>query len=130
MRGIPPTVINGLGTPLSALPRREPYPAARITVWVTDQRIMPSILLQSPYAHSGPRQFPRLRCDGQLPFVRVTFAGLVPTSDPVRGSAAPGADTTASSDRFELDTLDILKRLSRRPIDPGPASELLADLGF
>jgi acyl carrier protein len=35
-----------------------------------------------------------------------------------------------SPDRFELETIDILKRLSRRPIDPGLDSELMADLGF
>jgi acyl carrier protein len=34
------------------------------------------------------------------------------------------------SDRFEHDTIDILKRISRRPIDPTIDSELLADLGF
>ena len=34
------------------------------------------------------------------------------------------------SDRFERDTIDILKRLSRRPIEPTSQSELLADLGF
>lgn len=34
------------------------------------------------------------------------------------------------SDRFERETIEILKRLSRRPIDPSPESELLADLGF
>ena len=61
--------------------------------------------------------------------VRVTFSGLAYTSDPVRG-AAPGAEAGSSIDRFEHDTLEILKRLSRRPIDPGPKSELLADLGF
>ncbi len=33
-------------------------------------------------------------------------------------------------DRFETDTIEILKRISRRPIDPTPTSELLADLGF
>ena len=40
------------------------------------------------------------------------------------------ADAAASSDRIEQDTIDILKRISRRPIEPTPASELLADLGF
>jgi acyl carrier protein len=50
--------------------------------------------------------------------VHATFRGLVPTSD-----ARP-------SDSFEQDTVDILKRISRRPIEPTPASELLADLGF
>ncbi len=34
------------------------------------------------------------------------------------------------TDRFERDTIDILKRLSRKPIEPAPDSELLADLGF
>lgn len=62
--------------------------------------------------------------------VRVTFSGLAYTSDPVRGGSAPGAEAGSSADRFERDTLDILKRLSRHPIDPGPTSELLADLGF
>ena len=46
-----------------------------------------------------------------------------------RGNRA-GHRGRASSDRFERDTIEILKRLSRRPIDPRPDSELLADLGF
>lgn len=33
-------------------------------------------------------------------------------------------------DRIEHDIVEILKRVSRRPIEPTPASELLADLGF
>jgi len=36
----------------------------------------------------------------------------------------------SSSDQFERETIDILKRLSRRPIEPAPDSELMADLGF
>jgi acyl carrier protein len=36
----------------------------------------------------------------------------------------------SSTDRFERETIDILKRLSRKPIDPTPHSELMADLGF
>lgn len=36
----------------------------------------------------------------------------------------------SASDRFEQDTIEILKRISRRPIEPAPTSELLADLGF
>jgi acyl carrier protein len=52
-------------------------------------------------------------------------------SDPARAGAAPGADAAISSaDRFERDTIDILKRLSRRPIEPALESQLLADLGF
>ena len=49
--------------------------------------------------------------------VRVRLPGLGQISDP-----AP--------DRFARDTIDIIKRLSRRPIDPSLESELLADLGF
>lgn len=36
----------------------------------------------------------------------------------------------APADRFERDTLDILTRLSRRPLAPTPDQELMADLGF
>jgi acyl carrier protein len=35
-----------------------------------------------------------------------------------------------SNDRFERETIEIIKRLSRRPIEPKPESELMADLGF
>ena len=35
-----------------------------------------------------------------------------------------------SADRYERDTIAILKRLCRRPVEPTPESELLADLGF
>ena len=35
-----------------------------------------------------------------------------------------------SNDRFERETIEIIKRLSRRPIEPQPESELMADLGF
>jgi acyl carrier protein len=48
----------------------------------------------------------------------------------VRGPAPPGAETEPILDRFEHETIEILKRLSRRPIDPAPESELMADLGF
>jgi acyl carrier protein len=36
----------------------------------------------------------------------------------------------APPDRFAHDTVEILKRISRRPIEPAMNSELLADLGF
>lgn len=39
-------------------------------------------------------------------------------------------DTPFGHDRFERDTIDILRRLGRKPIEPMPDSELLADLGF
>jgi acyl carrier protein len=42
----------------------------------------------------------------------------------------PGLAQPAPSDRFERDIIDILNRLSRRPIQPTPESELMADLGF
>jgi acyl carrier protein len=49
----------------------------------------------------------------------------------VRGVAAPdGVMTNSSSDRFERETIEILKSLSRRPVEPAPESELMADLGF
>ena len=35
-----------------------------------------------------------------------------------------------TADRFEHDTIAILKRLSRRPIEPSSDSELMTDLGF
>lgn len=35
-----------------------------------------------------------------------------------------------TADRFEHDTIDILVRLSRRPIEPTPDKELMRDLGF
>jgi acyl carrier protein len=63
------------------------------------------------------------------PEVRATFPSLI-QNDSARGGAAPGAQTTSPSDRFERDTLDIIRRLARQPIDPRPQSELLADLGF
>ncbi len=49
--------------------------------------------------------------------------------------ALPAAGTTpdmanSTADRFERDTIDILTRLSRRPIEPTPEKELMADLGF
>ena len=36
----------------------------------------------------------------------------------------------STADRYERDTIDILKRLSRRPIEPASDKELMADLGF
>jgi acyl carrier protein len=62
--------------------------------------------------------------------LRVTFHGLVQISDPAHGAAGPDLDVAPSSDRFERDTIEILKRLSRRPVNPASESELMADLGF
>ena len=36
----------------------------------------------------------------------------------------------STDDRYERDTIEILKRLSRRPIEPTADNELMADLGF
>jgi acyl carrier protein len=65
--------------------------------------------------------------------VRVTFHGLTYTEDPMRGGSASGAAVPSNTDdanRFERDTLEIVKRLSRRPTEAQPESELMADLGF
>lgn len=52
-------------------------------------------------------------------------------NEPAPSAAGPTADmANAAADRFERDTIDILKRLSRRPIEPTPDQELMADLGF
>jgi acyl carrier protein len=40
------------------------------------------------------------------------------------------SDASPSADRFEDDIVQILKRISRRPIEPRLDHELLADLGF
>jgi acyl carrier protein len=53
--------------------------------------------------------------------------------DPARGERAPqgdGAASQSSGGQIERDTIEILKRLSRRPIEPTLQSELMADLGF
>src|SRR4051794_8536902 len=65
--------------------------------------------------------------------VHVTFHGLAYTEDPVRGGSASGAavpSNAVDAARFERETLEIVKRVSRRPIEPKPESELMADLGF
>src|SRR5207245_666872 len=67
---------------------------------------------------------------GTPPAVHATFPGLAPTFEPGQTGPAPNAATSASADRFERDTIEILKRISRRPIEPTLESELLADLGF
>jgi len=52
----------------------------------------------------------------------------------VRWGTVPGAAVPSSSgiaaERFERETIEIVRRLSRKPIDPTPESELMADLGF
>jgi acyl carrier protein len=45
------------------------------------------------------------------------------------GHTAPHPDASPP-DRLVQDIIEIVKRLSRRPVEPGPRSELLADLGF
>lgn len=100
-------------------------PAARITVWVTGGTEW-NLNTKNSQGHTRARS----PACGAARRVHVTFRGLANTFDPPRGGTAPGTETAHPHDRFERDTLDILKRLSRRPIDPGPQSELLADLGF
>src|SRR6266851_3756027 len=114
---MPPTVMSGFGTPVAALPSLEPLPAARMTVCETDsEEGIRCILPYGPYGASRR--------------VHVTFPGLAHISDPARLGAAPGGSAAPSPDRFERDTIEILKRLSRRTVDPSPESELMADLGF
>lgn len=74
---------------------------------------------------------------GQTHHVHVTFHGLAYIEDPVRGGSASGeavpstsSPSSQSSESIESETLAIVKRLSRRPIEPKPESELMADLGF
>lgn len=50
------------------------------------------------------------------------------TLQEVTDAADPPSPSTP--DRIERDTIDILKRLSRKPVEPTPTTELLADLGF
>jgi acyl carrier protein len=57
------------------------------------------------------------------------LASLANTSNQARDESARGR-SHQPFERFEAETIEILKRLSRRPIDPTPESELLADLGF
>ena len=61
--------------------------------------------------------------------VHVTFPSLAHTSEPRRPDTA-GDTSSHPPDRFERETIEILKRISRRPIEPSPDKELLADLGF
>ena len=46
--------------------------------------------------------------------------------DDARGTTA----AASSPDRFEREIIAILKRLSRRTVEPVSSSELMADLGF
>jgi len=43
---------------------------------------------------------------------------------------ASGAPPRVPDEEIDAATLDILKRLSRKPIDPTPERELMADLGY
>lgn len=50
------------------------------------------------------------------------------TLQDVTGHADPRA--LATPDAIERDVRDILRRLSRKPVEPAPDRELMADLGF
>ncbi len=53
------------------------------------------------------------------------------TPDPARGGTAPGAHSSAApADRFERETIEIVKRLSRGSVEISTRIELMADLGF
>jgi len=55
---------------------------------------------------------------------------LAETFQPERNGAARKPERSPSAETIEGDIIEILKRVSRRPIEPTGASELLADLGF
>ena len=75
-----------------------------------------------------PGRAPNRRC-GLC--IRATFDPLSDTSrhGPI-GADSTSDLTGASSEGFERETIAILQRLSRIPIEPTPDSELMADLGF
>ena len=58
------------------------------------------------------------------------ISGLTEIFQPERSGDAHDAGRSPSAETIERDIIEILKRVSRRPIDPTGASELLADLGF
>jgi acyl carrier protein len=58
------------------------------------------------------------------------ISNLTEISQPERSGAAQKPDRSPSAETIEHDIIEILKRVSRRPIEPTGASELLADLGF
>jgi acyl carrier protein len=58
------------------------------------------------------------------------ISDLTETFQPERSGAAQDAGPSPTAESIERDIVEILKRVSRRPIDPTGASELLADLGF
>jgi acyl carrier protein len=66
---------------------------------------------------------------GTLLDVHARLASLAGISNEARDQIARSQDYR-TSERVEAETIDILKRLSRRPISPTGDSELLADLGF
>ena len=78
-------------------------------------------------AHTGSRS----QCAFWLQArVHVTFLSLTEISQPERSGTAHDAGGSPSAETIERDIIEILKRVSRRPIEPTGASELLADLGF
>jgi len=65
----------------------------------------------------------------QRRYIRATF-DFRPKTGAIRADAPSAHMANSTADRYERDTIDILKRLSRRPIEPAPDKELMADLGF
>lgn len=56
--------------------------------------------------------------------------GLTESAHPAPGASVSHTDSSPVTDALGRDIIHILKSLSRRPIDPTPNSELMADLGF
>jgi acyl carrier protein len=56
--------------------------------------------------------------------------GLTESAHPAPSASASHTESSPTPDALGRDIIDILKSLSRRPINPTPNSELMADLGF
>jgi acyl carrier protein len=56
--------------------------------------------------------------------------GLTESAHPAPSASASHSASSPAPDTIERDIIDTLKSLSRRPINPSPNSELMADLGF
>jgi acyl carrier protein len=56
--------------------------------------------------------------------------GLTESARPAPGASASHSESSSAPDGIARDIIEVLKSLSRRPINPTPDSELMADLGF
>jgi acyl carrier protein len=56
--------------------------------------------------------------------------GLTESARPAPGASASHSESSSVPDGIARDIIEVLKSLSRRPINPTLDSELMADLGF